>query len=547
MRAWTAVRHLLGDATDLPGFLERACASDPDVRRHARFGLRERLVSTGVYTTAAPRLVQELLSEVLDPETPDLAGLLDLLAEIAAADTSRLAFHPHDAAPEDPQGAEVWSVLDLRSIELSWLTQHDDPAVRAHAMRLISLAVPDAPLPDQEPDPAVEATLALAHARRGTPFTPVGALAALILDFWHSDPTPERATEAAAVLVPAPDPSRFVWADGDLDAALIALLARHAARDAIATVFAHALTVHPDDPRHPAWTRAVAEYGFPDPLDPDALTAAQRLWAEAVLHPDRPTPLPGLPSRSIDARRLLGLAPPGPLEAETPEGPVWTVLSGVPAAELAHRLTPLPRPLQVAALVETLFGGHDLEVVPADALEDFLLDPDWAADLLTRIRTCPVALRPWGRGTPAHANVARLALAAQNLPAPEHPRVSFTDRPARVDRTLQTLDPAEREATLLAFLTDPDRADFQEAAVLDALLPHLENHAVLVPDVLNAIAALLDRVHRAPDVERVLVAAWVWCAKHDVPTTNEWRARLSVEEQAQLATAVEQVSPGATS
>ncbi len=552
MKAWASVRHLLGEATDLPGLLEAACGPDPEARRHARFGLRERLVSRGVYTTAAPRVVQELLGEVIHPETPEPAGLLGLLAEIGAAEVDRLAWSAAEGPPTDAAGAEVWAALDLRSIELAELATHDDPSVRAHAMQLISLAVPDAALPDAESDPAVEATLAIAHARRGSNFEAAGSLAQLLMRIWDAPPDSDVLQQLAPLLDPAPDPERFVWAGGELDVAVEALLSRHTDGDAgIASVFARAVAHAPDSPRASERARRVAENGFSEPIDPLApeLSSAQRDWADAILIPGRPAMLPGLPSRAIDARRLLGLDPPGPLEASTPDGPVWQVLSGVPAAQLATVVEglSLPADLRCAVLIETLFGGHDLERAPADALTSFMeLDAAWATNLLARIDATPLALRPWGRSTPPHANVARLTLAHHGIDPPDAPPIAFGDRPERVHRVLQTLGSDARHDALHGFLTDPARPDFQEAEVLDAVLPHLDTHRSLVPEVLNAVAALLARVHRSPEVERTLVAAWAWCAKHDVDATNAWRDRLSNEEQTRLTQAVEQVSPGST-
>jgi hypothetical protein len=550
MKAWSAMRHLLGEATDLPDLLQRAVDSDPDCRRHARFGLRERLVDRAHYTSAAPRVVQELISEVLAPETPDIAGLLELLAEIAAADADRLAWQPADGPPDDRNGREVWSALDLRSIELGELAVHADPTVRAQAMRLISLAVPDAPLPEHDDDPAVEATLALAHARRGTALSDLRPLSRLLADLWREPPTGALLDTVASALDTDLDPQRFPWAGGDLDACIEALVLRNAEPADVAAVFARAIVGAPDHPRVAERSRRVATHGFPDPIDArtPALDAHRRAWADAILVPGRPHALPGLPSRAIDARRVLGLDPKGPLEAETDEGPLWAVLSGVPSAALLEQLSAiggLPAALQRDALIETLFGGHDLEPAPADALEPFLdQDPAWAVALLERIARTPPARRPWGRGSPPHANVARLALAHHGIPLPDGaPPIAFADAATRVHRVLQALAPEGREAALLGWMTDPDRPDFQEAEVLEAVLPHLADHARLVGPVLHAGAALLARVHRSPDVERILVAAWAWCAQRDADATNAWQARLSNEEQTRLAQAVEAVAP----
>ncbi|MEZ4322664.1 MAG: hypothetical protein R3F61_34675 [Myxococcota bacterium] len=545
MKAWSALRHKLGEATDLPALIEKARSPDDEVRRHARYGLAERLIGRGAWPSAAGRAVSELVVDAVYPETPDPAGLLELLARIAGADAPRVLFKTLDGS--DPHGREVLDALDSRSPELQELTAHTDPRIRAHAMRLVSLAVPDAELPEHDADPSVDATLAIARGRRGLPVTAVHPHArALHVSFEH------RAVDEPALadaLGWAPDPALFPWSGGDLDGFIRKLLSiKHGDRMLAATVFSLAVERFPAHPRVIERVQIVGAEGFPYPVEgPDELSDDQLTWLKrclAIPLPRNALEVAGIPERQQDARRFLGLDPPGLLERVTEKGPIWRALEGDTDAEqlLAVPVTPEER-LELAGL--SVFRPYWVEPAPADVLATIAaaVDPAkaavWAEGFLSALSATPRNERPWdSHRHPAHANVALLQLHRAKKPLPAG-AVVFEDDPARVAAVLAALGPGAAGPAVLAFLEDPDRADFQESGVLAAALPHLGADASLVQPVLRLVAGLLAQVHHGADDQAVLQRALAWAEEHDPARVRSWQGLLSDEERERLDDALQ--------
>ncbi|MCB9677095.1 MAG: hypothetical protein H6737_18405 [Alphaproteobacteria bacterium] len=544
MKAWSALRHRLGEATDLPDLIEKARHPDPEVRKHARYGLAERLIGRGSWPSAAPRAVSELVVDAVFPDTPDRAGLVELLARIAGADAPRVLFKPLD--PTDASGRGVLEALDTRSPEIEELTTHEDPNLRVHAMRLVSLAVPAAALPETDDDPDVEAALAIARARRGEPMSPKSERALSIHEAFDHRQVNESAL--ADVLGWTPDPRKFPWAGSDIDAFVRKLLSiKHDDRLLCATVFSIAVERFPDHPRYFERVQIVGAEGFPVAVESlEELSIDQETWLKRCLA--RPLPrntlqVAGIPERYEDARRFLGLDPPGLLETTTPEGPVWQVIE---RDEDGERLKALPLSLgdKVRLAGLTVFRPYWIEPIAPDALAALAgeLPVDeaaaWATAFLAQLESIPHDERPWeSHRHPAHANVALLQLHRAKKPVPAA-SIAFEDSATRVGAVLSALGPEQRSAALRAHIEDPDREDFQEARILAEVLPHLAADASLAEPVLRCLAGLLQQVHHGDEDKEIVRGALAWAEKHDAARTAAWREQLSDEESERLGDAL---------
>jgi hypothetical protein len=80
---WARLTHAYGSAADLPRHLRALRASDPLVRDEARWELYSSIVHQGTRYQASAFAVPFLLDLVTDPDQPDRAELLQLLAAIA--------------------------------------------------------------------------------------------------------------------------------------------------------------------------------------------------------------------------------------------------------------------------------------------------------------------------------------------------------------------------------------------------------------------------------------------------------------------------------
>jgi len=530
MKAWSALRHNLGEATDLPELLERARCEDAEARRHARFGLRERLVSAGAWPSAAHRVVVELIMDVIDPDTPDLAGLLALLTDLAAADADRVRFRALES--DDPTARHILEALDSRSYELADLTRHDEPAVRAHAIQLVSIAVFDAPLPESDEDPEVDATLAVARARCGLPWSGKPGLAHSLYRAWSTESLDPAAL--AAALCDPPSRAHFPWARDGFDAWMQALILElHSDPALLAAVFSEAVERCPK--QRLDRIQIVAESGFSEGVeDPSALTEVQREWLRRVLS----APLPrgalgirGLPERAEDARRMLGFDPPGLLEHSTPNGPVYTALTGVPSASGIRALGLSPaQNLELAGL--TVDGPYWMSPVPTEVLAELIEQAGpaasraWAEAFLAQLSQS-------GSERSAHANLALLALPASHRDRWAD-RLAFSDEPDRVQAVLSGLSAPVRRAAALAWLDDPTRPDFHEGKALSTLLPHLADDPELVGPVLGCVATVLAAVHHDAPLQATVRAVVAWAAKVDAEQLHRWRGSLSAAESGRL-------------